>query len=170
MFANQLFTTTAFTYNLSRWSQEESFQLVSKYTVSLYFRSNWIVKFNVPSFVLSSLVSCSTEQNLQISWNLNISKCFGCISKHQSGKFFSFFNLNVFKPHSRKAGWFLALPSVYFIFLVLSVSRPKLPLGQLSLPDDAIISQLEAMSHLFSSYPTSGAFCQVSKLRSILLS
>ena len=41
------------------------------------------------------------------------------------------------------AGRFLALPSVYFyFFLVLSVSRPKLPLNQLSSPDDVIISQL----------------------------
>ena len=53
---------------------------------------------------------------------------------------------------------------LFFIFLVLSVSRPKLPLGLLSSPDVVIISQLQAISQLFSSYPPSGAFCQVSKL------
>ena len=52
----------------------------------------------------------------------------------------------------------------FLFFLVLSVSRPKLPLGLLSSPDDVIISQLQAISQLFSSYPPSGAFCQVSKL------
>ena len=30
--------------------------------------------------------------------------------------------------------------------------------------DDVIISQLQAISQLFSSYPPSGGFCQVSKL------
>ena len=49
----------------------------------------------------------------------------------------------------------------YFIFLVLSVSRPKLPLGLLSSPDDVIISQLQAISQLFSSYPPSGAFVKL---------
>ena len=48
---------------------------------------------------------------------------------------------------------FLALPSVHF-FLVLSVSRPELPLGQLS---------SSAISQLFSSYPPSGKFCTVSE-------
>ena len=52
----------------------------------------------------------------------------------------------------------------FLFFLVLSVSRPKLPLGLLSSPDDVIISQLQAISQLFSSNPPSGAFCQVSKL------
>ena len=52
----------------------------------------------------------------------------------------------------------------FLFFLVLSVSRPKLPLGLLSSPDDVIISQLQAISQLFSSYLPSGAFCQVSKL------
>ena len=40
----------------------------------------------------------------------------------------------------------------FLFFLVLSVSRPKLPLGQLSSPNDVIISQLQAISQLFSSY------------------
>ena len=53
---------------------------------------------------------------------------------------------------------------IFIFFLVLSVSRPELPLSQLSSPDDVIISQLEATSQLFLSYPPSGAFCQVSKL------
>ena len=52
----------------------------------------------------------------------------------------------------------------FLFFLVLSVSRPKLPLGLLSSPNDVIISQLQAISQLFSSNPPSGAFCQVSKL------
>ena len=53
---------------------------------------------------------------------------------------------------------------LFFFFVVLWVSRPKLPLGLLSSPDDVIISQLQAISQLFSSYLASGAFCQVSKL------
>ena len=36
--------------------------------------------------------------------------------------------------------------------------------GQLSSPDDVIISQLQAISQLFSSYTPSGGFCQVSEL------
>ena len=62
-----------------------------------------------------------------------------------------------------KRARFLRLLNVLF-FLVLSVSRPKLPLGLLSSPDDVIISQLQAISQLFLSNPPSGAFCQVSKL------
>ena len=53
------------------------------------------------------------------------------------------------------AARFLALPSVYFYFLSVTISKP---------PDDVIISQLQAISELFSSYLPSGAFCQVSKL------
>ena len=68
-----------------------------------------------------------------------------------------------FKPRSRRLGGFL-LCLRFIFFLVLSVSRPKLPLGLLSSPDDVIISQLQAISQLFSSYPPSGAFCQASKL------
>ena len=37
----------------------------------------------------------------------------------------------------------------FYVFSVLSVSRPKLPLGQLSSPDDVIISQLQTISQLF---------------------
>ena len=59
-------------------------------------------------------------------------------------------------------GWAVSC-SAFGIFS-LSVSRPKLPLGLLSSPDDVIISQLQTISQLFSSYPPSGAFCQVSKL------
>ena len=36
-------------------------------------------------------------------------------------------------------------------------------LGQLLSLDDVIISQLNTISQLFSSYPPSGAFCQVSE-------
>ena len=39
-------------------------------------------------------------------------------------------------------------------------TRPKL----MSSPDDVIINQLQAISQLFSSYPPSGEFCQVSEL------
>ena len=47
------------------------------------------------------------------------------------------------KPRSCRVGDFLLCLRFIFIFiLVLSVSRPKLPLGQLSSPDDVIISQL----------------------------
>ena len=72
----------------------------------------------------------------------------------------------IFKPRSRRLGGFLLCLRFInlFFFLVLSVSRPKLPLGLLSSPDDVIISQLQAISQLFSSNPPSGAFCQVSKL------
>ena len=49
-------------------------------------------------------------------------------------------------------------------FSVLSVSRPVLPLEQMSSPDDVILSQLQAISQLFSPYPPSGRFCQVSEL------
>ena len=34
----------------------------------------------------------------------------------------------------------------------------------MSSPDDVIINQLQAISQLFSSYPPSGEFCQVSEL------
>ena len=66
-----------------------------------------------------------------------------------------------------KAGAVHGFASVYFylFFLVLSVSRPKLPLGQLPSPDDVTIRQLQATPQLFSSYPPSEAFCQVSKLK-----
>ena len=36
--------------------------------------------------------------------------------------------------------------------------------GQLSSPDDVFMSQLQAISQLFLSYPSSGGFCQVSEL------
>ena len=51
-----------------------------------------------------------------------------------------------------------------FIFLVLLVTRPELPLGQMLSLDDVTISLLQAISQLFSSYPPSGEFCQVSEL------
>ena len=49
----------------------------------------------------------------------------------------------------------LARPSVY-VFVVLSVSRPVLPLGQMLSPDDVILSRLQSISQLF--------FCQVREL------
>ena len=67
----------------------------------------------------------------------------------------------VIKPRSHRLGGFLlCLRFIFFsVFLVLSVTRPKLSLGQLLSPDDVIISQLQAISQLFSSYPPSGEFC-----------
>ena len=56
-----------------------------------------------------------------------------------------------------KAGAVHGIASVYFV--VLSVSRPVLPLGQMSSMDDVILSQLQAISQLISSYPPSGEFC-----------
>ena len=50
---------------------------------------------------------------------------------------------------------------IYLFFLVLSVSRPKLPLGLLSSPDDVIISQLQAISQLFSSNPPQEPFVKL---------
>ena len=49
------------------------------------------------------------------------------------------------------------LPSVYFVFsFVGDYSR--------TFEDDVIISQLQAISQVFLSYPPSGEFCQVSEL------
>ena len=82
-----------------------------------------------------------------------------------------------FKPRSRRLGGFsLCLRFILFLFVgnytqtprTMSPSancRPFLSsFGELLSPDDVTISQLQAISHLFSSYPPSGAFCQVSKL------
>ena len=53
----------------------------------------------------------------------------------------------------------LALQAVYlFIFLVLLVTISKPPRMMFS-ANDVIISQLQAISQLFSSYPPSGEFC-----------
>ena len=46
----------------------------------------------------------------------------------------------------------------------INQSQAKLPLGQMSSPNDVIISQLQAISQLFSSYLPSGKFCLVSEL------
>ena len=46
----------------------------------------------------------------------------------------------------------------------INQSQAKLPLGQMSSPTDVIISQLQAISQLFSSYLPSGKFCLVSEL------
>ena len=72
------------------------------------------------------------------------------------------------KPRSRRLGGFLLCLRFIFFFRVvgnyIQTSADEVPLGQLSSPDDVIISQLWAISQLFSSYLPSGAFCQVSKL------
>ena len=56
---------------------------------------------------------------------------------------------------------FLALPSVYFFYFLFFFSfvgdYPQ------AFADDVIISQLQAISQFFSSYPPSG-FCQVNCL------
>ena len=41
----------------------------------------------------------------------------------------------------------------------INQSQAKLPLGQMSSPNDVIISQLQAISQLFSLYLPSGKFC-----------
>ena len=46
----------------------------------------------------------------------------------------------------------------------INQSQAKLPLGQMSSPNDVIISQLQAISQLFTSYLPSGKFCLVSEL------
>ena len=46
----------------------------------------------------------------------------------------------------------------------INQSQAKLPLGQMSSPNDVIISQLQAISQLFSSYLPSGKFCLVREL------
>ena len=46
----------------------------------------------------------------------------------------------------------------------INQSQAKLPLGQMSSQTDVIISQLQAISQLFSSYLPSGKFCLVSEL------
>ena len=69
-------------------------------------------------------------------------------------------HVGIVKPRSRRlCGFllclrFLALSSVFF--LVCNYIQTS--------ADDVIIGQLQAISQLFSSYPPSGAFCQVSKL------
>ena len=93
----------------------------------------------------------------------------------------------IIKPRSRRLGGFLlcllfiyfflnhaavgwavscsAFGLFYFFFsFVGEQTQTPGPLSQLLSPDDVTISQLQAISQLFSSYPPSGAFCQVSKL------
>ena len=60
-------------------------------------------------------------------------------------------------------GWAVSCSAFgFFIFVGEQTQTPTH--GQLSSPDDVIISQLQAISQLFSSYPPSGGFCQVSEL------
>ena len=53
---------------------------------------------------------------------------------------------------------------LFFIFSLVGEQTKTPTHGQLSSPDDVIISQLQAISQLFSSYPPSGGFCRVSEL------
>ena len=71
-----------------------------------------------------------------------------------------------FKPLSRRLGGFLLCTRFIHLFFFSHVGeQTQTPThGQLSSPDDVIISQLQAISQLFSSYPPSGGFCQVSEL------
>ena len=91
------------------------------------------------------------------------------------------------KPRSRRLGGFLlclrfiyfflnraavgwavsctAFGLFYFFFsFVGEQTQTAGALGQLLSPDDVTISQLQAISKLFSSYPPSETFCQVSTL------
>ena len=52
---------------------------------------------------------------------------------------------------------FLALPSVYFFNFFFFSFVGDYPRAS---ADDVIISQLQAISQFFSSYPPSGGFCQ----------
>ena len=64
-------------------------------------------------------------------------------------------------------GWAVscfALGLFFFFFSFVGEQTQTPTHGQLSSPDDVIISQLQAISQLFSSYPPSGGFCQVSEL------
>ena len=64
---------------------------------------------------------------------------------------------NFVKPRSI-AERFLALPSAYLFFFSFVDDHPR------ASADDVIISQLQAISQFFSSYPPSGGFCQVNCL------
>ena len=68
----------------------------------------------------------------------------------------------IIKPRSRRLGGFLLCTRFIFFFFRHVGEQTQTPThGQLSSPDDVIISQLQAISQLFSSYPPSGEFCQV---------
>ena len=73
---------------------------------------------------------------------------------------------NFIKPHSRRRGGFLLCLwfIIFFFSFVGEQTQTPGPLGQSLSPNDVTISQLQAISQLFSSYPPSGPFCQVSKL------
>ena len=64
---------------------------------------------------------------------------------------------------SAVAGAVHGFASVYFIlfFLVLSASRPVLSLGQMSSPDDVILSELQAISQLFRHIPPQESFVKL---------
>ena len=73
--------------------------------------------------------------------------------------------LCLIKPRSHRLGGFLlCLRFIFFFGFVGEQTQTSGLLGQLLSPDDVTISQLQAISQLFLSYPPSGAFCQVSKL------
>ena len=72
-----------------------------------------------------------------------------------SARFFFFFFFFSFSCHQTQT-------SADDVFI--NQSQAKLPLGQMSSPNDVIISQLQAISQLFSSYLPSGKFCLVSEL------
>ena len=65
-------------------------------------------------------------------------------------------------------GWAVSCSAFGLLFFFFSFvgeqTQPPGPLGQFLSPNDVTISQLQAISQLFSSYPPSGAFCRVSKL------
>ena len=57
----------------------------------------------------------------------------------------------LFKPRSRRLGGFLICLRFFFFRFVCNYIQTS--------ADDVIISQLQAISQLFSSYPLSGEFC-----------
>ena len=112
---------------------------------------------------------------------LNITLCF-CELKERNFKFFLNFLLTAqpqacaglvllvvffffFKPRSRRLGGFLlCLRSFRNFFLVLSVSRPKLPLGHCCHQMMSSSANYSPFLSSFGHIPPSVAFCQVSKL------
>ena len=58
------------------------------------------------------------------------------------------------KPSRRLGGFLLCTRFILFYFFSFVGGQTQTPThGQLSSPDDVIISQLQAISQLFSSYP-----------------
>ena len=96
----------------------------------------------------------------------NIWKCFCERLRVKRARFLRLLNVLL---NRAAVGWAVSCSAFGLFFFrfvgnYIQTSADDVPLGQLSSPDDVIISQLWAISQLFSSYPPSRAFCQVSKL------